>query len=110
MRESVIGALLALGIIAGGSFVPARTIDPLTTHRELKVATNSGWLPQSFLDEHNQLVGFDIDVSREIARRLGIAVKTAETHRTQLMGRLDIHDIAGLVRYAIRIGMLKPRP
>lgn len=74
MRESVIGALLALGIIAGGSFVPARTIDSLTTHRELKVATNSGWLPQSFLDEHNQLVGFDIDVSREIARRLGMKV------------------------------------
>jgi polar amino acid transport system substrate-binding protein len=74
MRESVIGALLALGIIAGGSFVPARTVDLLSTHRELKVATNSGWVPQSYLDEHNQLAGFDIDVSREIARRLGMKV------------------------------------
>jgi DNA-binding NarL/FixJ family response regulator len=45
--------------------------------------------------------------TKAIARRLGIAVKTAETHRTQLMNRLDIHDIAGLVRYAIRAGILK---
>jgi polar amino acid transport system substrate-binding protein len=74
MRGTVIGLLLALGIIAGGSFVPARVPDPLTSHHELKVATNSGWLPQSFLDEHNQLVGFDIDVAREIARRLGTKV------------------------------------
>ena len=74
MRGTVIGLLLALGIIAGGSFVPARVPDPLSSHRELKVATNSGWLPQSFLDEHNQLVGFDIDVAREIAHRLGTKV------------------------------------
>jgi DNA-binding NarL/FixJ family response regulator len=33
-------------------------------------------------------------------------VKTVETHRTQLMARLDIHEIAGLVRYAIRIGLV----
>ena len=46
--------------------------------------------------------------TKAIARRLGIAVKTAETHRTELMDRLDIHDIAGLVRYAMRFGMVKP--
>jgi len=33
-------------------------------------------------------------------------VKTVETHRTQLMERLDIHDIAGLVRYAVREGLV----
>jgi DNA-binding NarL/FixJ family response regulator len=46
--------------------------------------------------------------TKEIARILGISVKTVETHRTQLMERLDIHDIAGLVRYAIQIGLIKP--
>jgi len=40
-----------------------------------------------------------------IAHQLGISVKTIETHRAQLMERLDIHDIAGLVRYAIRVGL-----
>ena len=44
--------------------------------------------------------------TREIAERLFISIKTVETHRAQLMQRLDIHDIAGLVRYAIRIGLL----
>jgi DNA-binding NarL/FixJ family response regulator len=46
--------------------------------------------------------------TKEIAGRLGLGVKTVETHRTQLMERLDIHDIAGLVRYAIRTGLVKP--
>jgi DNA-binding NarL/FixJ family response regulator len=42
----------------------------------------------------------------QIARALNISVKTVETHRLQLMERLNIHDIAGLVRYAIRMGMV----
>lgn len=44
--------------------------------------------------------------TQEIARMLNISVKTVETHRAQLMKRLDIHDIAGLVRYAIRVGLV----
>lgn len=46
--------------------------------------------------------------SKEIARRLDISVRTAETHRTQLMETLDIHDVAGLVRYALRKGLIAP--
>lgn len=45
--------------------------------------------------------------TKEIARRLTISVKTVETHRAQLMDRLNIHDIAGLVRYALRMGLVK---
>ena len=41
-----------------------------------------------------------------IAKVLNISVKTVETHRAQLMDRLDIHDVAGLVRYAVRIGLV----
>jgi DNA-binding NarL/FixJ family response regulator len=33
-------------------------------------------------------------------------VKTVDTHRSELMRRLDIHDVAGLVRYAIRTGLV----
>ena len=44
--------------------------------------------------------------TKEIAVLLGISIKTVDTHRTQLMGRLNIHDVAGLVRYAIRIGLV----
>lgn len=46
--------------------------------------------------------------TQEIARQMGISIKTAEKHRAQLMERLDIHDVAGLVRYAIRAGMIAP--
>jgi DNA-binding NarL/FixJ family response regulator len=44
--------------------------------------------------------------TKEIASDLGISVKTIESHRLQLMDRLNIHDIAGLVRYAIRSGLV----
>jgi DNA-binding NarL/FixJ family response regulator len=47
--------------------------------------------------------------TKEIALALNISVKTAESHRTQIMERLGIHDIAGLVRYAIRAGMIDPQ-
>ena len=46
--------------------------------------------------------------TKEIAARLGISVKTAESHRTNLMEKLDIHEIAGLVRYAIKRGLIQP--
>ena len=42
--------------------------------------------------------------TKEIAYRLKLSVKTVESHRSQLMKRLNIHDVAGLVRYAIRAG------
>jgi DNA-binding NarL/FixJ family response regulator len=44
--------------------------------------------------------------TKNIARALNISVKTVETHRAQLMDRLDIHDIASLVRYAIKRGLV----
>ena len=46
--------------------------------------------------------------TKEIARMLNVKTKTVEVHRAQLMQRLDIHDVAGLVRYAIRMGLVSP--
>jgi len=42
-----------------------------------------------------------------IARALNISIKTVESHRSQLMERLNIHDVAGLTRYAIKKGLVK---
>lgn len=44
--------------------------------------------------------------TKEIAEKLFISVKTVETHRMQIMERLNIRDIAGLVRYAIKMGII----
>ena len=44
--------------------------------------------------------------TKQIAYDLGLSIKTIETHRAQIMERLDIHDVAGLVRFSIRIGLI----
>lgn len=44
--------------------------------------------------------------TKEIARSLDLSVKTVDTHRSQLMKQLDIHEVAGLVRYAMRVGLI----
>jgi two-component system response regulator NreC len=54
-----------------------------------------------------QLIG-EGNSTKKIAALLGISVKTVDSHRTKLMGKLDIHQTAGLVRYAIRRGMVEP--
>jgi len=46
--------------------------------------------------------------TKDVARLLGISTKTAESHRARLMHKLDIHETASLVRYAIRRGLVQP--
>ena len=46
--------------------------------------------------------------TKEVASDLGLSVRTAESHRARLMQKLNIHDIASLVRYAIRHGFIEP--
>jgi DNA-binding NarL/FixJ family response regulator len=46
-------------------------------------------------------------VNKQIAAELSISVKTVEKHRQNLMEKLDIHDVAGLTRYAIAAGIIE---
>jgi two-component system response regulator NreC len=46
--------------------------------------------------------------TKELAAVLGVSVKTAESHRSRIMEKLDIHETATLVRYAIRQGLIQP--
>jgi len=44
--------------------------------------------------------------TREIANRLSLSVKTVESHRGEVMKRLEMHDVVSLVRYAMRVGLI----
>ena len=46
--------------------------------------------------------------SKEVAVILDLSIKTVESHRGQIMERLGIHDVTGLVRFAIRVGLVSP--
>ena len=46
--------------------------------------------------------------TKAVAQLLGISIKTADSHRTRIMTKLSIHDTAGLVRYAVRQGLIQP--
>jgi two-component system response regulator NreC len=46
--------------------------------------------------------------TRELARLIGVSVRTGESHRSRIMEKLQIHETAGLVRYAIREGFIEP--
>jgi DNA-binding NarL/FixJ family response regulator len=46
--------------------------------------------------------------SKEVAVLLDLSIKTVESHRAQIMERLGIHDVTGLVRFAIRVGLVSP--
>jgi two-component system response regulator NreC len=54
-----------------------------------------------------QLIG-EGKSTKEIAAVMGISVKTVESHRVRIMRKLDIHEVASLVRYAIRSGLVQP--
>jgi DNA-binding NarL/FixJ family response regulator len=46
--------------------------------------------------------------SKEIGQRLELSYRIVEAHRAQLMERLGVHDLAGLVRFAVRVGLIRP--
>lgn len=47
--------------------------------------------------------------TKGIAAKLGISAKTVDNHRTNLMRKLDLHDVASLTRYAIEVGLIEPK-
>jgi len=47
--------------------------------------------------------------NKDVANALGVAVKTVEAHRANLMRKLDLHDLSALIRFALRVGVLSPQ-
>jgi DNA-binding NarL/FixJ family response regulator len=67
-------------------------------------------LPDRLTARERQVLQFVAEgkTTKEVAQLLGISAKTADSHRTRIMTKLGIHDTAGLVRYAIRRGLIQP--
>ncbi|PYB77433.1 MULTISPECIES: transporter substrate-binding domain-containing protein [Rhizobium] len=75
MKKFITGLALGAAVLAMTTAAHAgTTLDRVMQKKAMVVATNSGWPPQSYLDDNNEMVGFDIDVSKEIAKRLGVEV------------------------------------
>ncbi|MGE0824073.1 MAG: response regulator [Candidatus Binatia bacterium] len=102
-------------IIHGNEYLDPRTLSTVTNYLRRVHAEQSGEQavqernPISYLTPRQreilQLVA-EGRSTKNIANLLKMKVKTVEVHRTQLMKRLDIHNTAGLVRYAIRHGII----
>lgn len=63
------------GIVAASTAYAGEVLDRVSSSRVLTVATAANWAPQSFLNDQNQMDGFDVDVAKEIGKRLGAEVK-----------------------------------
>ncbi|WP_158817474.1 transporter substrate-binding domain-containing protein [Methylocapsa sp. S129] len=68
---------LAASLAMALAVVPAQAgavLDRVTAAGALKVATDANWAPQSFMNDKNELDGFDVDVAKEIGKRMGVKV------------------------------------
>jgi DNA-binding NarL/FixJ family response regulator len=101
---------LALKTVARGEtyLTPAVAKYAINAYRE-KTEGPSGPLSKLSMRQREilQLIA-EGQTTKDIAQRLTLSVKTVETHRSQLMERLDIHDVPGLVRFAMRAGLIQP--
>ena len=104
---------LAIKTVARGEsyLTPAVSKQAMASYMELigepktSVATSDPLTPRQ--REILRLIA-EGQTTKGIANTLGISAKTVETHRAQLTERLNIHDIPGLVRYAMRTGLVPP--
>lgn len=65
----------ALLVVASGSVLAGQTLDRVMKTKTLTMSSDPEYPPQSFLNDNNQMDGFDVDVGKEIAKRMGVELK-----------------------------------
>jgi DNA-binding NarL/FixJ family response regulator len=96
----------AIRAIRGNSIYLSPTISRAVVEAYFDKATPPGDVLSSRERQVLQLVA-EGKTTKEIAGVLGVSIKTADSHRARIMRKLDIHDTAGLVRFAIRRGLIQ---
>lgn len=101
--------LQAIHAVERGDFYLSSDISRVVVERYLSSENPAEAEVVALSDRERQILQLVAEghTNREIAASLGITPKTVDTHRTRLMTKLDIHDTPGLVRYAIRKGMVR---
>lgn len=92
-------------IVGGQTYFGLRIVDIM---REIMVNPQSGDSLDELTPRERQILQLiaESSTSKEIAVKLNISVKTADTHRANLMKKLDVHDVAGLTRQALAFGLI----
>jgi len=93
-------------IVAGQTYFGPRIVEIM---REIMVNPEMGDSLSELTPRERQLLQLIAEsfTSKEIASKLDISVKTADTHRANLMKKLNVHDVAGLTRRAIAFGLIE---
>jgi len=101
--------LAVKAVMAGGTYLSPRVSKQVVDEYVRRVENAPGPL-DGLTPRQRQILGLIAAgrSTKQIAYELGLSVKTVETHRAQLMERLGIRDVAGLVRLAIRAGLIAP--
>lgn len=99
---------LAIQAAARGEMYLSPSISKRVLQDYIQLVGNSGGMLDALTSRQREVLQLIAEgrTMKEIALALQISVKTAESHRAQLMERLDIHDVTGLVRFAIRAGLV----
>lgn len=111
LKESAFEELaLALNAALAGRVYLSRKLDPEVVERFRNQLRRGSDALDVLTPRQRQILQMVAEgrSTREIADLLHVSVKTVETHRAQIMERLGIHDVAGLVRFAIRAGLVSP--
>ncbi|MFA9421234.1 MAG: transporter substrate-binding domain-containing protein [Gammaproteobacteria bacterium] len=68
-------SVVLIGLLSFSTAQAGEVLDSIMAKKTIMVATDANWPPQSFINDKNEMDGFDVDVAREIARRLGVEIE-----------------------------------
>lgn len=111
LKDSAVEELAsALEAVLAGRRYLSRGIDAAVVEAFLAAGVGEGALLAVLTPRQREILQLIAEgtSTRDMAERLFVSVKTVETHRAQIMERLGIRDVAGLVRFAIRAGLISP--